>query len=71
MDVHDCSLESGGYMKKIKHNEMVHMLRGTHPGCSWKRTVSKKGRGVKIFEFKEEPKTRLMGFLEAWSWEPV
>ena len=29
---------------------MVKVLRGTHPRCSWNRTLSKKGRGVKMVE---------------------
>ena len=49
MDVHNSSVESGGYLKKIKHNEMVQALRGMQPRCSWNdRTLSKKERGVKI-----------------------
>ena len=56
MDVHSSSKEVGGYLKKIKNNNMVQVLRGMQPRCSWNdRTLSKKGRGVKIFEFKEQP----------------
>ena len=56
MDVHNPSKEASGYLKKIKNNEMVQVLRGMQPRCSWNdRTLSKKDRGVKIFEFKEQP----------------
>ena len=45
------SKDPGGCLKKIKYNEMVHMLRDTHPWAAWNDgTLSKKGRGVKIFE---------------------
>ena len=51
MDAHNCSIEPGGYMKKIKHNEMVKVLLGMQPRFSQDdRTVSKKDRGVKILE---------------------
>jgi len=50
MDVHSPSKEAGGYMKMKTNNEIVKILRGTHPRCSQDdRTLSKKGRGVKIF----------------------
>jgi len=39
----------GGYQKRIEYNEKVEGFRGTHPRCSQDdRTLSKKGRGVKI-----------------------
>jgi len=38
-------------MKKIKHNEIAKVLRGAQPRYSQDdRTLSKKGRGVKILE---------------------
>jgi hypothetical protein len=49
MDVHNSSIESGGYLKKAKNNELVRDLRGIQPRRSWDdRTLSKKERGVKI-----------------------
>jgi hypothetical protein len=49
MEVHNSSIESGGYLKKAKINELVRALRGIQPRSSWDdRTLSKKERGVKI-----------------------
>jgi hypothetical protein len=49
MDVHNSSIEGGGYLKKAKNNGIVRALRGMQPRCSWDdRTLSKKERGVKI-----------------------
>ena len=54
MDVHNPSKEASGYLKKIKNNEMVQVLRGMQPRCSQDdRTLSKKGRGVKTLELKD------------------
>jgi hypothetical protein len=51
MDVRNSSKEPGGYLKKVKKNDMVQALRGMLPPCSWDdRTLSKKERGVKVFE---------------------
>jgi hypothetical protein len=55
MDIHNCSLDPSRYPKKAKHNKMVEELRDTHPGCFWNRTLSKKGRGVKILELLVNP----------------
>jgi len=62
IDIHNCSVEPGGYMKKIKHYEMVQILRNTHPRRSWNRTLSKKGRGVKMLELKGNCRRRLIRF---------
>ena len=49
MDVHNSSMESGGYLKKAKINDLVRALRGIQPRRSRDdRTLSKKERGVKI-----------------------
>ena len=72
MDIHNCSIEPGGYIKKIEHNEIVKVIRGVQPRCSQDdRSLSKKGRGVKILELKDNRRQRLMRFLEVWSWERV
>jgi ribosomal protein L10 len=50
MDIRNSSKERGGYLKKVKNNDMVQALRGMQPPCSWDdRTLSRKDRGVKIF----------------------
>jgi len=48
MDVHNSSIEGGGYLKKAKSNNMVQTPWGMQPRCPWDdRTLSKKDRGVK------------------------
>jgi len=50
MDVHYSSIESGGYLKKAKINDLVRALRGSQPRPPLDdRTLSKKDRGVNIF----------------------
>jgi hypothetical protein len=50
MDVHNCSIEPGGYLKMTTNNEIAKVLQGTHPRTALDdRTLSKKDRGVKIF----------------------
>jgi hypothetical protein len=49
VDIHNSSIESGGYLKKTKNNNILRALRGIQPRYSWNdRTLSKKDRGVKI-----------------------
>jgi hypothetical protein len=53
MDIHNSSIEGGGYLKKAKNNELVRALRGIQPRSSWNdRTLSRKERGVKISKSK-------------------
>ncbi len=49
MDIHNSSIESGGYVKKAKNNNIMRALRGMQSRCARDdRTLSKKERGVKI-----------------------
>jgi len=49
MDIHNSSIEAGGYLKKAMNNELVRALRGMQPRCFWDdRTLSKKERSVKM-----------------------
>ena len=67
MDLRNFSKDPGGYMKKIKHNEIVKVLRGMQPRCSKDdRTLSKKDRGVKILELRGNRRRRLMRLLDIW-----
>ncbi len=50
MDVHNPSIEAGGYLKNTKHNKKVKVPEAPTPECFWSTTLSKKGRGVKIRE---------------------
>jgi hypothetical protein len=64
MDVHNSSMESGGYLKKAKINDLVRALRGMQPRSSWDdRTLSKKDRGVKMSQLNN---AKGMGH-RAWS----
>jgi hypothetical protein len=50
MDLRIFSKDPGGYLKKVKNNDMVQALRGNQPRLPLDdRTLSKKDRGVKIF----------------------
>jgi hypothetical protein len=52
MDIRNCSIESGGYLKMAGYNEMVQVLRGMELRCFSNTTLSKKSRDVKILELK-------------------
>jgi hypothetical protein len=52
MDIRGSSKEPGGYLKKVKNNDMVQALRGNQPRLPLNdRTLSKKDGLVKIFKF--------------------
>jgi len=70
MDVHNPSKEAGGYLKMTTNNERVKVLRGVQPRCSQDdRTLSKKGRGVKIVELKGNCRRRLIRFWTRFTTE--
>jgi hypothetical protein len=55
MDIHNSSMECGGYLMKAKINDLVQALRGNQPRLPLDdRTLSKKDRGVKILWTRTE-----------------
>jgi hypothetical protein len=66
MDIRNCSIESGGYLKMARHNEIVQVLRGMELRCLWNTTLSKKSRGVKILELKGNGGGRQIKLLDFW-----
>ena len=71
MDARNSSKKPGGYLKKVKNNDIVQALWGIQPRSSWDdRTLSKKDRGAKIFELKGNRRRRLIRFLALSNYDP-
>ena len=64
--------EPGGYLRKVKSNDMMQALQGIQPRCSWDdRTLSKKDRDVKILEWKGSSRWLLARFFALFNYEPT